>query len=164
MAKVNKAKPFSTETEVLVDVRSGEELGRNEKTLYRSLPDIDRFVVGFNSGLALLAKVGKMEARVFLTVLPMVKYDEGRFSANLRERLDISMSVGLKERSVRYAISKLVDCGLLIRYGLMDYTINPKHFWFGTLVTRAALLKTMAKAKPEPAEEFFNNDTQIQTL
>lgn len=165
--KTSKAKPYKWESDVVTDV-DGNVLDRKDRLLYRTPVNVDKFSFMFQTGMARLLGIGKMEMRVFIGILPFVKYNTGEFAGTLRKKLEVGGAVGLSERSVYHAIRNLVKSGLLLHHGLMDFSVNPQHFWVGTLEARNAALKEMEnaakKAPPPSLAEFFDNETHPKHL
>lgn len=81
--------------------------------------------------ISLLRQLSKMENLILHEIFKITQYNTNRVVLNKFYRDGISENLGIKDQTVRNAISKLRKLDFLIKEGVGVYILNPKYFGIG---------------------------------
>lgn len=129
------------ETEMFVDVDSGEILETNVKKHTYIANSKEEFLLLYSSVLGIFNKMEQSEIRVFSYLL---QYADGtKFSIDKPMRLEIASTTELNERTVYNTVKKLTEKNLIFKYETGAYQINPRYAYKGSSINRNNALKAI---------------------
>lgn len=88
-----------------------------------------------------LCKLTGAELRVILGLLKWVEYEINQIYLSQEKRAALLQITGLKEQSIKNALSSLVKKNILIKRGTNSYLVNPIYSFFGSEKKRKELLQ-----------------------
>lgn len=140
MAKSRK-NIYQVETKEVVDLETGEvgtiETVKKQKISFDSEP----FYMVFIDYVAPLYKLSNATSKnVLAWMCNKATFNTGEISLSSKDRMDLMQELNIKKTTLSNTLKELTD-KKLIAGGKGSYTINPKIFWKGDLLSRNKILE-----------------------
>ncbi|MFR5551780.1 replication/maintenance protein RepL [Clostridium perfringens] len=106
----------------------------DETTMQNKIRLVDKeptYMKLYLDDISLLKQLSKMENLILHEIFKITQYNTNRVILNKFYRDSISESLGIKDQTVRNAISKLRKLDFLIKEGVGVYILNPNYFGIG---------------------------------
>lgn len=126
-------------THETVDATTGET--STIKTIRKEVKTKEEFVMLYIKHLALVAKLPHYALQTLLCISPVIEWETGEFSLTAKNMFEITNCSGLKETSIRNALTYLKKRNFITRKGNNWYQVNPNIFFKGTDLDRDKLFK-----------------------
>lgn len=135
--KQNKVRIYSR-TEVGAD-------GKKKVTKYVDMQSKqkDPFYMGYLEHVGFIAKLPRYQLQTLLCVTKVLEYHTGEFQLGEKDMLVLTECSGLKEGSIRSAISHLKRKNIVQSKGRNWYVINPAIMWKGAESERETILEVI---------------------